>query len=159
MLLAIAAIGSAAADALWLVLVPASLALFAGLGALGTDPVATLGVRVARLALGVLVLANGTVVVLGLRLEPAWLAITIAGAGALLVASLAWIGTVHAVRRGPRLWGGVLAAALPFGLFVDSVAARAARGVFFEGWGFRLGAGVLAVALVRLALGGRQAPA
>lgn len=150
-LLGLSVIGSAFGDQLRLALVPATLALIVGVGAFTGDGASGFGVHAARAALAGLALASAGAVALDLRVEPTWLSAATVAAGALFVVSLAWIGVSGAWRRSlPRRWAWLLAAALPLGLLLDYLPARVAPGVFLQGWGWPVGAGLLALALARL---------
>jgi hypothetical protein len=165
-LVAVALVGPAAWDGLWLALAPAAALLILT----ARDLHAAWRPRDGRLgAAGALVLAIGAGALLALAaigaaatasqgVEPAWLAFPeeVAGyalvAGALLFGAGAW-----RARRVPR-WAAVLfAVSLPLGLGIDAATNLFPFGelFFFSGFGFYIGVGLFALSLMRLGVAAR----
>jgi hypothetical protein len=165
-LVALALVGPAAWDGLWLALAPAAALLILAawefhavwrprdgrLGAIGTLVLAT-GAG-ALLALAVI----GTVATTTLGVEPAWLAFPEEVAGYAFLAGAALFGAAALrARTGPR-WAAVLfAVSLPLGLGLDAATKLFPFGelFFFAGFGFYLGLGLFALSLMRLGVAAR----
>jgi hypothetical protein len=165
-LVAVALIGPAVWDGLWLALVPAAALLILAarelhsawrprdgrLGAAGSLVLAT-G------AGGLLVLAVvGTAATAILGLEPAWLGLPEEVAGYAFLAGAALFGAAALrARTGPR-WAAVLfAVSLPLSLGLDTATNLFPFGelFFFAGFGFYIGLGLFALSLMRLGFGAR----
>jgi hypothetical protein len=165
-LVAVALVGPAAWDALWLALAPAvALVILAAreLHAAWRPHDGRLGV------VGALVLTAGAGALLGmmvigiaatttLGLEPGWLAFLEEVAGYTFLAGAAMFGTAALrARTGPRWAAIVFAVSLPAGLGVDAATKLFPFGelVFFAGFGFYLGLGLFALSLARIGFAAR----
>jgi len=165
-LVAVALVGPAAWDGLWLALAPAAaLVILAArelhaawrprdgrLGAVGTLVLTT--AAGALLALMVI----GTAATATLGLEPAWLAFPeeVAGYAFLAGAALFGLAALRTQTR-PRWAAVVFAVSLPLGLGLDAATKLFPFGesFFFAGFGFYLGLGLLALSLMRLGVAAR----
>jgi hypothetical protein len=162
-LVAVALVGPAVWDGLWLALVPAAALLLLAarelhsawrprdgrLGAVGALVLAT-GAG-ALLALAVI----GTTATATLGMEPAWLALPEEVAGYALVAGALLFGEAALrARTGPRWAAVVFAVSLPLGLGMDAATNLFPFGelFFFAGFGFYIGLGLFALSLVRLGI-------
>jgi hypothetical protein len=165
-LVAVALVGPAAWDGLWLALAPAAALLI--LAARGLH--AAWRPRDGRLgAVGALVLATGAGTLLALAvigavatatqgLEPAWLAFPQEVAGYAFLAGAALFGAAALrARMGPRWAAVVFAVSLPVGLGLDAATKLFPFGelFFFAGFGFYLGMGLFALSLMRLGVAAR----
>jgi hypothetical protein len=165
-LVAVALIGPAAWDGLWLALAPAAALLILA----ARDLHAAWRPRDGRLgAFGALVLATGAGALLALAvigtaatttqgLEPAWLALLEEVAGYAIVVGAALFGAAALrARTGPRWAAVVFAVSLPLGLGLDTATKLFPFGelFFFAGFGFYLGLGLFALSLMRLGVAAR----
>jgi hypothetical protein len=160
-LVAVALVGPAAWDGLWLALAPAAALVILAARELH----AAWRPRDGRLgAVGALVLATGAGALLALLvigtaataiqgMEPAWLAFPdlIAGYAFLVGAALFGLATLRA-RTGPRWAAVAFGVSLPLGLGLDAVTNLFPFGemFFFAGSGFYIGLGLFALSLIRL---------
>jgi hypothetical protein len=165
-LVAVALVGPAAWDGLWLALAPAAALLILAARELH----AAWRPRDGRLgAVGALVLATGAGALLALMvigtaatatlgLEPASLALPEEVAGyAFLVGAAVFGAAAMRTRMGPRWAAVVFAVSLPLGLGLDAATKLFPYGelFFFAGFGFYLGMGLFAVSLMRLGVAAR----
>jgi hypothetical protein len=165
-LVAVALVGPAAWDGLWLALAPAAALLIMaarGLHAAWRPRDGRLG------AVGALVLATGAGALLALAvigavatatqgLEPAWLAFPQEVAGYAFLAGAALFGAAALRTRTVPRWAAVVfAVSLPLGLGLDAATSLLPFGelLFFAGSGFYLGLGLFALSLVRLGVAAR----
>jgi hypothetical protein len=160
-LVAVALVGPAAWDGLWLALAPAAaLVIMAArelhaawrprdgrLGAVGAFVFATgSGALLALMVIGTAARAR-------LGMEPAWLAFPEQVAGYVFLAGAALFGVAALrARTGPRWAAIVLAVSLPVGLGLDAATKLFPFGelFFFAGFGFYVGLGLFALSLIRL---------
>jgi hypothetical protein len=160
-LVAVALVGPAVWDGLWLALAPAAALLILAaselhaawrpgdrrLGAVGAVVLATSAG--ALLALAVI----GAAATATLGLEPAWLAFSeeLAGYAVVAGALLFGAGALRA-RRVPRWAAVAFAVSLPLGLGMDAATNLLPFGelFFFAGFGFYMGLGLFALSLMRL---------
>jgi hypothetical protein len=160
-LVAVALVGPAAWDGLWLALAPAAaLVIMAArelhaawrprdgrLGAVGAFVLATgSGALLALMVIGTAARAR-------LGMEPAWLAFPEQVAGYVFLAGAALFGVAALrARTGPRWAAIVLAVSLPVGLGLDAATKLFPFGelFFFAGFGFYVGLGLFALSLIRL---------
>lgn len=160
-LVAVALVGPAAWDGLWLALAPAAALVILAARELH----AAWRPRDGRLgAVGALVLATGSGALLALMvigtaataslgMEPAWLAFPEQVAGYVFVAGAALFGVAALrARTGPRWAAIVFAVSLPVGLGLDAATKLFPFGelFFFAGFGFYLGLGLFALSLTRI---------
>lgn len=165
-LVAVALVGPAAWDGLWLALAPAAALLILAARELH----AAWRPRDGRLgAVGALVLATGAGALLALAVigkaatttlgvEPAWLAFPEEVAGYAFLAGAALFGAAAVrARTGPRWAAVVFAVSLPLGLGLDAATKLFPFGelFFFAGFGFYLGLGLFALSLMRLGVAAR----
>jgi len=165
-LVAVALVGPAAWDGLWLALAPAAALLILAArelhaawrprdGRLGTVGALVLGTGAGAL-LALMVLGTTATAILGV--EPAWLAFPEEVAGYAFLAGAALFGTAALrARTGPR-WAAVgFAVSLPLGLGLDAATKLFPFGelFFFAGFGFYLGLGLFALSLMRLGIAAR----
>jgi hypothetical protein len=165
-LVAVALVGPAAWDGLWLALAPAAALLILAARELHT----AWRPRDGRLgAVGAAVLATGAgallvLMVIGaaatatLGLEPAWLAFPEEVAGYAFLAGAALFGAAALRTRTRPRWAAVaFAVSLPLGLGVDAATGLFPFGelFFFAGFGFYLGMGLFALSLIRLGVAAR----
>jgi hypothetical protein len=165
-LVAVALVGPAAWEGLWLALAPAAALLILAvrefhaawrprdgrLGAVGALVLAT-GAG-ALLALAVI----GTAATATLGVEPAWLAFPEEVAGYAFLAGAALFGAAALrARTRPRWAAVVFAMSLPVGLGLDTATTLFPFGeqFFFAGFGFYLGLGLFALSLMRLGIAAR----
>jgi hypothetical protein len=165
-LVAVALVGPAAWDGLWLALAPAAaLVILAArelqaawrprdgrLGAIGAIVLATgAGALLALLVIGTAATAT-------LGVEPAWLAFPEQVAGYAFFAGAALFGAAALrTRTGPRWAAALFAVSLPLGLGLDAATKLFPFGelFFFAGFGFYLGMGLFALSLMRLGFAAR----
>jgi hypothetical protein len=162
-LVAVALVGPAAWDGLWLALAPAAALLILAArdlhaawrprdGRLGTLSAFVLATGAgALLALMVI----GTVAKATLGTDPAWLASPEEVAGYTFLAGAALFGAAaFRARTGPRWAAVLLAVSLPLGLGLDAATNLFPFGeaFFFAGFGFYLGLGLFALSLMRLGI-------
>ncbi len=165
-LVAVALVGPAAWDALWLALAPAAALLIlvarehhaawrsedGRLGGVGAFFLATgAGGLLALMVIGTAATAT-------LGLEPAWLAFPEKVAGYAFLAGAALFGAaILRTRTGPRWAAVVFAVSLPLGLGLDAATNLLPFGelLFFAGWGFYVGLGLFALSLMRLGVAAR----
>jgi hypothetical protein len=165
-LVAVALIGPAAWDGLWLALAPAAALVILAARELH----AAWRPRDGRLgAVGALVLATGAGALLALMVigiaatttlgvEPVWLAFPEQVAGYALLAGAALFGAAALrARKRPRWAAVVFAVSLPLGLGLDAATNLFPYGesFFFAGSGFYLGLGLFALSLMRLGVAAR----
>jgi hypothetical protein len=165
-LVAVALVGPAAWDGLWLALVPAAaLVILAArdlhaawrphdgrLGAVGAVVLATgAGVLLALMIIGTAATAT-------LGVEPAWVALSDQVAGYAFLAGAALFGlAAFRARTGPRWAAVAFAVSLPLGLGLDAATKLFPFGelFFFAGFGFYVGLGLFALSLMRLGVAAR----
>jgi hypothetical protein len=165
-LVAVALVGPAAWDGLWLALAPAAALLILAARELH----AAWRPRDGRLgAVGALVLATGAGALLALAVigaagtatlgvEAAWLAFPQEVAGYAFLAGAALLGTAALrARTGPRWAAVAFGMSLPLGLGLDAATNLFPFGesFFFAGSGFYLGLGLFALSLMRLGIAAR----
>lgn len=165
-LVAVALVGPAAWDGLWLALAPAAALVILAARELH----AAWRPRDGRLgAVGALVLATGSGALLALMvigtaataslgMEPAWLAFPEQVAGYAFIAGAALFGVaVLRARTGPPWAAVAFAVSLPLGLGLDAATNLFPFGelFFFAGFGFYLGLGLFALSLMRLGVAAR----
>lgn len=165
-LVAVALLGPAVWDGLWLALAPAAALMILAtrelhtawrprdgrLGAVGAPILATgAGALLALLVVGAAATATqGS--------EPAWLAFPEEVAGyVFLVGAAAFGAAALRARTGPRWAAVVFAVSLPLGLGLDAATNLFPFGelFFFAGSGFYLGLGLFALSLIRLGVATR----
>ena len=155
-LVIVAVAGSPVADWAWLALLPAAALFAVGIGTVahGGRPQPALAVRVVGLVLSFAAVAlvglaiSGLFVQQSLRMEPRWLTRAVSWTAWLfLVTAMVFGLAAGAARSLPRRWSLLLAVSLPLGLGFDA-AVGGIPGMFLQGAGFYLGAGLLALSLV-----------
>jgi hypothetical protein len=159
-MLAIAVVGGAIIDWLWLALIPAAVLLFLAVGAIharwaGRDGrLGAVGSAALRLGcLGLLAAALVGLVVAAMRgVEPGWLAMAAIVSGVTFVSGEVIFGIGAAWRRAaPRGAAILFAIAIPLGLAVDFIPQLVAPiPLFFAGAGMYIGLGLLALSVARL---------
>jgi hypothetical protein len=163
---AVALVGPAAWDGLWLALAPAAVLVILAArelhaawrprdGRLGAVGALVLEMGAGALLVLMVVGAAATAI---LGMEPAWLAFPDLIAGYAFLAGAALFGAaVLRVRTGPRWAAIVLAVSLPVGLGLDAATNLFPFGelFFFAGFGFYVGLGLFALSLVRLGVAAR----
>jgi hypothetical protein len=169
-LVAVALLGPAVWDGLWLALAPAGALLILAtrelhaawrprdgrLGAVGAPILATgAGALLALMVVGAAVTAS-------IGVEPAWLAFPEEVAGYVFLSGAAIFGAAAWRARSRPRWAVVaFAVSLPLGLGMDSGTKLFPFGelFFFAGWGFYLGLGLFALSLIRLGVAARASGA
>jgi hypothetical protein len=166
-LVAVALIGPAAWDGLWLALAPAAaLVILAARelhaawrprdGRVGAVAAYSLAAGAGAL-LALMIVGAAATAILGM--EPAWLAFPDLIAGyAFLVGAALFGAAVLRARTGPRWAAVAFAVSLPLGLGLDAATNLFPYGesFFFAGFGFYLGLGLFALSLMRLGVAARQ---
>jgi hypothetical protein len=165
-LVAVALVGPAAWDGLWLALAPAAALLILAArelhgawrprdGRLGAVGAAVLATSAGAL---LVLMVIGTAAMATLGLEPAWLAFPEEVAGYAFLAGAALFGAAaFRTRTRPRWAAVVFAMSLPLGLGLDAATGLFPFGelFFFAGTGFYLGMGLFALSLMRLGVAAR----
>lgn len=157
--------GSPLVDALWLALVPSAIALAIGMqkwaGAATSRVERICSVIIAGAAAALVALALIGMFTHGsLRIEPAWLTTATQAAGWTLTGSLAVLGVELGRTRTIRpVLAGLSVMAIPLGLVLDRALATLPAGFIFSSAGFYIGAGLLAIVLIRLARVGQRGTA
>lgn len=166
-LVAVALVGPAAWDGLWLALAPAAaLVILAARelhaawrprdGRLGAVGALVLEMGAGALLVLMVVGAAATAI---LGMEPAWLAFPDLIAGYAFIAGAALFGAaVLRARTGPRWAAVAFAVGLPLGLGLDAATNLFPFGelFLFAGFGFYVGLGLFALSLMRLGVAARQ---
>jgi hypothetical protein len=166
-LVAVALVGPAAWDGLWLALAPAAaLVILAARelhaawrprdGRLGAVAAYSLATGAGAL-LALMIFGAAATAILGM--EPAWLAFPDLIAGYAFLAGAALFGAaVLRARTGPRWAAVAFAVGLPLGLGLDAATNLFPFGesFFFAGFGFYVGLGLFALSLMRLGVAARQ---
>jgi hypothetical protein len=166
-LVAVALVGPAAWDGLWLALAPAAaLVILAARelhaawrprdGRLGAVAAYSLATGAGAL-LALMIVGAAATAILGM--EPAWLAFPDLIAGYAFLAGAALFGAaVLRARTGPRWAAVAFAVGLPLGLGLDAATNLFPFGesFFFAGFGFYVGLGLFALSLMRLGVAARQ---
>ena len=165
-LVAVALVGPAAWDGLWLALAPATgLVILAArelhaawqprdgrLGAVGAFVLeAGAGALLALMIIGTAATAT-------LGVEPAWLGFPVEVAGYAFLAGAALFGLAALrARTGPRWAAVAFAVSLPLGLGLDAATNLFPFGelLFFAGFGFYVGLGLFALSLTRIGFAAR----
>jgi hypothetical protein len=165
-LVAVALVGPAAWDGLWLALAPAAALLILAtrelhaawqprdgrLGVVGAFVLATgAGALLVLMLIGMVATAN-------LGMEPAWLAFPDQVAGCAFLAGAALFGgSALRARTAPRWAAVAFAVSLPLGLGLDAATNLFPFGelFFFAGSGFYVGLGLFALSVMRLGVGTR----
>lgn len=158
--LAIAVVGGAIVDRLWLALIPATGLLFLAIGALharwGGDEgrLGVIGAAALRLAcIALLATAIAGLVVVAVRgVEPAWLSAPAVVSGLTFMIGEILFGLAAAWRRtAPRGTAILFAIALPLGVAIDFLPRLLTPiPLFFSGAGMNIGLALLALAVARL---------
>jgi hypothetical protein len=165
-LVAIAIIGPAIWDRLWLALAPATALLIPAASQLHAawrprdGRVGAVGSRIlAAAAAALLALAMvGATVTASEGMEPGWLASLEIVAGYALIAGASLFGlAAFRTHRVPKWAAVALAVSLPLGLGIDSATNAFPFGelFFFAGYGFYVGLGLFALSLMRLGFAAR----
>lgn len=166
-LVAVALVGPAAWDGLWLALAPAAaLVILAARelhaawrprdGRLGAVAAYSLATGAGAL-LALMIVGAAATAILGM--EPAWLAFPDLIAGYAFLAGAALFGAaVLRARTGPRWAAVAFAVGLPLGLGLDAATNLFPFGesFFFAGFGFYVGLALFALSLMRLGVAARQ---
>ena len=160
-LVAVALVGPAAWDGLWLALAPAAALVIVTARELHTawrprdGRLGAVGAFLLATGAGVLLvlMAAGSVATARLGVAPAWEAVMDQAAGYTFLAGAALFGAAALRgRTGPRWAAVAFAVGLPLGLGLDAATRLFPFGelFFFAGFGFYLGLGLFALSLSRL---------
>lgn len=165
-MLAVAVVGGAVFDELWLALLPATVLVFLTVGAIqarwdGQDGrLRTIGAALLRVGcIGLLAAAIAGFVVVAVRgVEPTWLSVAAVVSGVTFVIGEVIFGITAAWRRaGPRGAAILFAISVPLGLAIDFLPQLVVPiPLFFAGVGLHIGLGLLALSLARLGWAARR---